>query len=91
MEAAPVVMVRVLVAAATPLGATEVGENVQVAPVGQPLETDKVTVPVKSEIGVTETVDVPLAPGAEILMGEGFAETLKSATVTAITGAVDDA
>ena len=86
-----VVMVSVEVAAATPLGATDDGENVQVAPVGQPPATVSVTVPVKSEIGVIERTAEPVAPGVEILMDEGLADTLKSATVTGTATEVDGA
>ena len=54
----------------------------QVAPVGQPLAMLKLTVPVNPYCGVTLIVELPVCPGAEIVTGDGFADRLKSITVS---------
>ena len=53
--------------------------KVQLAPVGQPLATLRVTAPVNPACGLTLTVEVPVCPGAEIVTVEGLAVTEKSA------------
>jgi hypothetical protein len=84
-----VVIVNIEVTADALVGLTEAGAMVQVAPAGQPLVTLRVTVPVNPNCGVTLMVEFPPCPGAEILRGEGFAERLKSATLTAVAVEVD--
>jgi hypothetical protein len=79
--AAVVVMVSVLVPAEGPPTVKDEGDNVQVAPGGQPLATVRLTVPPKPYCGVTLIVEFPVCPGAEMVTGDGFAERLKSATV----------
>jgi hypothetical protein len=86
-----VIMFSVLAAGDAPVGLTDAGEIVQVAPVGQPLTTLRLTVPVNPPTEVTFRVVVPVCPGAEILMGEGFADRPKSATVTATAAEVEPA
>lgn len=84
--AAPVVvMVSVSVTAEGPVTTTKGGVRVQVAPGGQPL-TLRPTVPVKPATGVTVTVVVPDCPGDEMVTGEGFADSPKSATFIMIPG-----
>lgn len=79
--AAVVVMVSVLVTAEVPFTVTDWVESVQVAPVGQPPSTKRVTVPVNPYCGVTLRVEVPVCPGAGMVTGEGFADKLKSVMV----------
>jgi hypothetical protein len=86
---AVVVMVSVLVAAEALLTMTDVGESVQVAPVGQPLATLRLTVPVNPFCGATLIVEFPACPGAGIVTGEGFADKLKSETETVAAGEVE--
>jgi hypothetical protein len=71
-------MVSVLVTAETLLTLTDGDENVQVAPVGQPLPTLRVTGPVNPPSGATLTVEFPACPGAEMVTRRGFADKLKS-------------
>jgi hypothetical protein len=86
---AVVVMVSVSVTAEVPLTVTEGDASVQVAPVGQPLATLRLTVPVNPNCGATLIVALPPCPGAEMLMGEGFADRLKSATATDVAPEVE--
>ena len=79
--AAVVVMVNVLVTAEALLTVTDDGESVQVAPVGQPPATMRLTVPVNPYCGATLIVEVPAWPGAETVTGEGSADRLKSVMV----------
>ena len=78
---AVVVMVSTSVTADEPLTVTEGEAKAQVAPVGQPLATLRVTAPVNPLCGLTLRVEVPACPGAEMVTGEGFAERAKSLTV----------
>ena len=89
LEGAVVVMVSVSVTAEAPLTVTEGDARVQVAPVGQPLATLRLTVPVNPNCGVILIVEVPPWPGAEMLMGEGFADTLKSVTAIGVAADVE--
>jgi hypothetical protein len=89
--AAVVVMVSTSVAAEVLLTVTDGEAKVQVAPVGQPLATLRVTVPVNPLSGVTLMVDCPDCPGAEMLSGEGLADTPKSETVTVLAPEVEPA
>jgi hypothetical protein len=79
-------MVSALVTAEVLPTVTDEGEKVHVALVGQPLPTLRATVPVNPYCGVTVIVEVPVWPGAEIVTGEGLADTLKSVTYSAATG-----
>jgi hypothetical protein len=83
--AAAVVMVSVLLPAEAPPTVTDEGENVQVAPVGQPLARLRLTVPPNPYCGVTVIAELPACPGAEIVTGEGLADRLKSVTVIVTT------
>ena len=65
--AAVVVMVSVLVAAEVPVRLRNEGEKVHVAPVGQPLITLKMTVPLNPYSGVTLRVVFPVCPGAAMV------------------------
>ena len=91
LGAAVVAMVSVLFAGEAPLTLTDPGEIVQVAPVGQPLATLRLTVPLKPFCPVTPIVELPPCPGAEMLMGEGLAATLKSETATVVAPDVEAA
>jgi len=82
-------MVNTSVTAEVPLTLTEGEANVQAAPVGQPPTTDRLTVPANPFCGVTLMVEVPGCPGAEIVTGEGFAETPKSVTVREVAAEVE--
>jgi hypothetical protein len=62
---------------------------VQVAPVGQPLATLKLTVPLNPFCGVTLRVELPVCPGAEMVTWDGFADTLKSVTVSVTCAEVE--
>jgi hypothetical protein len=70
---------------------TDGDAKVQVAAVGQPLATLRVTVPVNPLSGVTLTVDCPDCPGAEMATAEGFADTPKSEMVTAVAPELEPA
>jgi hypothetical protein len=76
-------MVSVLVPGKAPPTVTDEGDNVHVAPVGQPLATLRLTVPPNPYWGVTLRVELAACPGAEIVTWEGFADRLKSDTVKA--------
>jgi hypothetical protein len=76
-------MVNVLVPGEAPPTLTDEGDNVHVAPVGQPLATLRLTVPPNPYWGVTLRVELAVCPGAEMLTGEGFADRSKSDTVNA--------
>ena len=81
--AAPVVViVNVSVTGVALVTLTDGVAKVQVAPVGQPLATERFTVPVNPLTGVMLTAVVPFWPGAEMVTGDGFAERLKSVTAT---------
>jgi hypothetical protein len=82
-------MVSVLVPGAAPLRVKDGGDNVQVAPGGQPLATLRLTVPLNPYSGVALMVEFPVCPGAEMVTGEGFADRLKSVTVIVTTGEVE--
>ena len=84
-----VVMVSTSVAAEAAVTLTDENANVQLAPVGQPLATDKLTVPVNPFCEVTLIVEVPVCPGAEIETGEGFADTPKSVTAREVADEVE--
>ena len=73
-------MVNVLVTADVPVTLTKGGEKLQVAPLGQPLATPKLTVPVNPFCGATLSIELPVCPGAEMVTFDGFADTLKSVT-----------
>lgn len=89
---APVVaMVSASVTAEALLRVTDGDVNVQVAPVGQPLATLRLTLPVNPFCGVTLIVEVPCCPGAEMVTGDGFADRPKSPTVTEFLGDVEAA
>lgn len=75
-----VVIVSTSVTAEAPLTVTAGDANVQLAPVGQPLATLRLTVPVNPFCGLTLMVEAPGWPGAEITKGEGLADTEKSPT-----------
>jgi hypothetical protein len=81
-----VVMVSVLVTGDALVTLTDAGKTVQVAPVGHPASTLRLTVPVNPLSGATLIAELPPCPGAEILIVAGFADTLKSVTVI-VTGA----
>ena len=89
MVGAVVVIVSVLVTGEALVGLTDAGEIVQVAPVGQALPTLRFTVPVNPNLGVIVIVELPLCPGAEMLMGEGSADTLKSETAMGVAAEVE--
>jgi hypothetical protein len=82
-------MVSVLVTAEVLLTVTDGDESVQVAPVGQTPATLRLTVPVNPYCGATLIVEVPVCPGAEMVTGEGFADTLKSVTLTVVAADVE--
>ena len=85
------VIVSVSVTAEAPLTVTEGDARVQVAPVGQPLATLRLTVPVNPDCGVILIVELPPCPGAEMLMGEGLADTPKSVTARGVAAEVEPA
>jgi len=84
-----VVMVSVLATGEALVGLTDAGDMMQVAPVGQPLATLRLTVSVNPNWGVTVMVELPCCPGAEMLRGEGLADTLKSETATDVAAEVE--
>ena len=88
---AVVVMVNVLVAAEVPVTVTDEGEIVHVPPGGQPFITLRSTIPVNPPCGVMLIVEFPVCPGAEIVRGEGFADSLKSATAIGTAAEVEPA
>jgi hypothetical protein len=75
------VMVRMVVAAVTPLGVTDDGAKRQVAPTGSPPVQAKVMVERKPPVGVTVRVT-----GFETLPGATVVEELEDATVKAPAG-----
>ena len=86
----PVVTIFSALAAGEALvGLTDAGEIVQVAAAGHPLATLRFTVPVNPPTEVTVRAAVPGWPGAEMTIGEGFADTLKSAVLTETADDVD--
>ena len=84
-------MVSRSVTAEVPVTLTEGEANVQVAPVGQPLATVRLTLPVNPPNGATLTIVCPCCPGAGMLTGVGLAERLKSVTVTWVAPEVEAA
>ncbi len=84
-----VVMVSASVTAEELVTLTDGDANVQVAPVGQPLVTLRLTVPVNPPAGVTLMVDCPGCPGAGMMTGEGFADSVKPETVIVVAGEVE--
>lgn len=89
LEEPVVVMLSTSVTAVVPVTLTEGEAKVQVAPAGHPLTTDRLTVPVNPFCGLTLIVEVPGCPGAEIVTGEGFAETPKSVTAREVAADVE--
>jgi len=84
-----VVMVSTSVTAEAAVGLTDEDANVQLAPVGQPLATDRLTVPVNPFCDETLIVVVPCWPGAEIVTAVGFADTPKSVTAREVADEVE--
>jgi hypothetical protein len=82
LAAAVVVTVSVSVTGEALVTLTDGEVSLQVAPVGQPLATLRLTVPVNPLAGVTLIAVVPVWPAAGMLRGEGVAERLKSETAT---------
>jgi hypothetical protein len=88
---AEVAMVNMAVTAAEPVRLSDGGETVQDPPGIAVTPQDRFMAPVNPPRGVMVIVEVPDCPGAEMLMVVGFAETLKSATVTVAGGEVEPA
>ena len=86
-----VVMVSVSATAEALLTLIDGDVNVHVAPVGQPLATLRLTVPMNPFCGVTLMIEVPCCPGAEMVTAEGFADRPKSLTVTEVAAEVEAA
>jgi hypothetical protein len=84
-------MVSVSATAKALLRLTDGDVNLHVAPVGQPLTTLRLTVPVNPYSGATLMVEFPVCPGAEMVIGEGFADTAKSVTLTVVPAEVEGA
>jgi hypothetical protein len=84
-----VVIVNTSVAGEAAVGFTDEEANVQLAPVGQPPEMDRLTVPVNPFCDDTLMVVVPGWPGAEIVTAAGFAVTPKSVTAREVADEVE--
>jgi hypothetical protein len=89
-ETAVVVTVNVADTVDEPDRLTDEGEMVHVAPGGHP-EENAPTVAFHPYRGVSVNVEVPDRPGAQMLMDEGLADTLKSAAVAVVATAVVEA
>jgi len=83
-----VVTVSVAVTGEELVTVTDEGETVQEIP-GAFTPQDRLTVPVNPERGAIVSVAVPDCPGAGMLIVVGFADTLKSVTVTVVVAEVD--
>jgi len=77
------------VAGEEPVKVTDEGETVQVAPVGQAPERIRLTVPLNPYKGLIVSVEFPDCPGAGMMTVAGFAEMLKSRTLTVTGGVVE--
>jgi len=89
---AVVVRVSVAVTGEELVTVTDEGESAQEIPgppPGPATAQERLTVPVNPERGAIVSVAVPDCPGAGILMVVGFADTLKSVTVTVVVAEAD--
>ena len=88
-EGGLVCTVNTVVAAAVPFGVTLAGLKEHVASDGRPEGQLKVTAWLKPPCEVTVMVDVPLFPGALMVMVVGFAAMVKFCTISGEAGEVE--
>jgi hypothetical protein len=84
----PVLTMSVVVMADGPVTVSVEGETPQVIP-AHPVAQEKYAAPVYPPRGVNVTVEVPVLPGAEILMVAGSSDNVKSVTVSGTVAEVE--